>query len=80
MESCRKFKLIQALIVVLIVYKNEVDPIKIESTEWSQHSPIISLWGFFQTLKVRLLISPWLDPAEFRTHPRYYGLTCCLQE
>ena len=32
MESCRKFKLIQALIVVLIVCKNEEDPIKIRST------------------------------------------------
>ena len=28
----RKFKLIQALIVVLIVCKNEEDPFKIEST------------------------------------------------
>ena len=28
----QKFKLIQALIVVLIVYKNEEDPFKIEST------------------------------------------------
>ena len=27
-----KFKLIQALIVVLIVYKNDADPFKIEST------------------------------------------------
>ena len=32
MESCRNLKLIQALIVVLIVCKNEEDPFKIEST------------------------------------------------
>ena len=32
MESCQNFKIIQALIVVLIVYKNEEDPFKIEST------------------------------------------------
>ena len=32
MESCQKFKLIKALIVVLIVCKNEEDPYKIEST------------------------------------------------
>ena len=41
-----KFKLIQALIVVLIVCKNEEDPLKIET-------PIISLLGFLQTLKGR---------------------------
>ena len=27
-----KFKLIQALIVVLLIYKNEIDPFKFEST------------------------------------------------
>ena len=32
MESCREFKLIQALIVVLIACKNKEDPFKIEST------------------------------------------------
>ena len=32
MESCRNTKLIQVLIVVLIVCKNEEDPFKIEST------------------------------------------------
>ena len=32
MESCRNSKLIQALIVVLIVCKNEEDPFKIKST------------------------------------------------
>ena len=47
-----KFKLIQALIVVLIVCKNEEDPFKIESTRMvTTFLPIISLWGFFQTLK-----------------------------
>ena len=46
-----KFKLIQALIVALIVCKNEEDPFKIESTSSHNISPIISLLGFFQTLK-----------------------------
>ena len=32
MESCRNSKLIQALIVVLLVCKNDEDPFKIEST------------------------------------------------
>ena len=50
-----KFKLIQAFIVFLVVCKNEEDPFKSESTIESGHniSPIISLWGFFQTLKGR---------------------------
>ena len=32
-------------------------------------SSIISLWGFFQTLKGSELRSPWLDLTEFRTRP-----------
>ena len=32
-----QFKLIQALIVVLIVCKNEEDPFKLKALEWSQH-------------------------------------------
>ena len=34
---------------------------------WSVHnmSPIISLWGFFQTLKGSSLCSQWSDLAEF---------------
>ena len=42
-----KFKLIQAFIVVLLICKDEEDQFRIESTS----SPIISLWGFFHTLK-----------------------------
>ena len=45
-----KFELIQAFMHVLVTCKNEEDQIK---NEGSVHkiSPIISLWGFFQTLK-----------------------------
>ena len=32
-----KFKLIQAVIVVFIVCKNEEDPFKLKALEWSQH-------------------------------------------
>ena len=32
-----KFKLIQAFIVVLLVCKNEEDPLKLKALEWSQH-------------------------------------------
>ena len=35
-------------------------------------SPIISLWGFFQTLKGSKLPSPWSDLTEFQTRPRCY--------
>ena len=38
-----KFKLIQALIVVLLICKNEEDQFKIESTRVVNRSPIISL-------------------------------------
>ena len=42
-----KFKLVQALIVVLIVCKNEEVPFKIESIEWSQHFSHYKSIGFF---------------------------------
>ena len=48
------FKLIQALMYVIITYKYEKDPIK-NSREKVETSffpfPIISLWGFFQTFR-----------------------------
>ena len=46
-----KFKLIQALMHVLDICKNEEDPIKNEGASVHKISPIISIWGFFQTLK-----------------------------
>ena len=36
---------------VLDTCKNEEDPIKNEGASVHKISPIISLWGFFQTLK-----------------------------
>ena len=46
------FKLIQALVYVIVTCKNEMDPFK-NSQEKGGNTifPIISLWGFFQTLK-----------------------------
>ena len=46
------FKLIQALMYVIITCKYEMDPIK-KSREKVETSffPIISLWGFFQMFK-----------------------------
>ena len=42
-------------------------------------SPIISLWGFLQTLKGSKLRSPWSNLAEFRSRPRCYGCSRYLQ-
>ena len=47
-----KFELIQAFMHVLVTCNNEEDPIKNEGARVIiKISPIISLWGFFQTLK-----------------------------
>ena len=46
-----KFELIQAFMHFLLTCKNEVDQIKNEGASVHKISPIISLWGFFQTLK-----------------------------
>ena len=46
-----KFELIQAFIHVLLTCKNDVDQIKNERASVHKISPIISLWGFLQTLK-----------------------------
>ena len=75
-----KFKLIQALIVVLIICKNEEDPFKIESTRVVEHFSHYKSIGIFPNAHEQVTHSPWSDPAEFRTHPRYCGFTCCLQE
>ena len=42
-----KTKLIQALIVVLIVCKNEEDPLKLKALEWSQHYSLNKSMGIF---------------------------------
>ena len=44
--------------------------LKLKALEWRQHFSHYKSIGIFQTLKGRLLISPWSDPAEFRTHLR----------
>ena len=63
------FKIIQALMYVIVTCKYEMDPIKHSREKVA--TPffiIISLWGFFfQTLKGSYLRSRWSDLAEFRT-------------
>ena len=47
-----KFKVIRALMVGLVICKNEEDPSINEGTRVvTTFPPLISLWGFFQTLK-----------------------------
>ena len=44
--------------------------LKMKALDVHNISPIVSQWGFFQTLKGSLLRSPWSDLAEFRPLPR----------
>ena len=44
------------------------------------NSPIISLWGFFKTLKGSSLLSPKSGLAKFWTHLSFYSWPCYLQE
>ena len=59
------FKLIQALMYVIVTCKYEKDPIK------NSQEKVASLFFpyFFQTLKGSLLNSRWLDLAEFQKPP-----------
>ena len=43
-------------------------------------SPILSLWGFFQTLKGSKVCCSGSDLAKFQTYSRYHGCPCYLQE
>ena len=65
---------------VLVTCKNEDDRFKNEGARvFTMISPIISPWGFFQTLKGSLLRSPWSDLADFRIRPRCYECPRYLQ-
>ena len=47
----QKFELIQGFMHVLVICKNEEDPIKNEGPRVATTFLLLSLWGFFQTLK-----------------------------
>ena len=51
MESCRNSNPSKLLWLVLLSARMKKIHPKMKVLEWSQHFPIISLWGFFQTLK-----------------------------
>ena len=52
-----KFKDIQALIVFLVIYKNEEDPLKNEDARVII-SPFINLWEFFRSSSVAISADP----------------------
>ena len=52
---------------------------KLKALEWSQHFSLYKSIGIFSNAQGQVT-HPWLDPAEIRTHPRYYGFPYCLQE
>ena len=66
------FKLIQALMYVIITCKYEKDPIK-NNQEKNAVFQFISL----QCICCRG--NQWLDLAEFRTHPSFYTCPHCFQ-
>ena len=53
MECCRNSYPSKLLWLVLFYTRMKKIHPKMKVLEWTQHSPIMSLWGFFQTLKGR---------------------------
>ena len=51
MESCRNSNPFKLLWLTLLPARMKKIHWKMKELEWSQLFPIISLWGFFQTLK-----------------------------
>ena len=51
MESCRDSNSSELLWLILLSARMKKIHPKMNVLEWSQHSPIISLWIFFETLK-----------------------------
>ena len=80
MESCRNSNPSKLLCLVLLSARMKKIHPKMKVLEWSQHFSHYKSIGIFQTLKGSLLISPWSDPAEFRTHSRFNGCPCYMQE
>ena len=78
-----KFLLIQALMYTIATCKYDKDPIKTAEKKWQHpfpHYPIISIWGFFLTLKGSFLRSRWSNLVEFRTPPSSHACHCYLQD
>ena len=48
--------------VVLVIPKNEGDPIKMKLLEWPQHFPIITQWELSVAMETRVLIGPGPKP------------------
>ena len=65
------FKLIQALMYVIITCKYEKDPIK------NNREKVENRVSNYNTICCHG--NQWLDLAEFRTHPSFYACPHCLQ-
>ena len=50
------FVLVRDFIVILVICKNEEDPIKMKALEWSQHFPHYNLWEIHVAMETRVLI------------------------
>ena len=78
MESCQNSNPSKLLwLVLLSVRMKKIHP-KMKVPEWSQHFSNYKSMGIFPDAQGQL--SPWSDPAKFRTHSRFYGCPCYLQE
>ena len=82
MESCRNSNPCKLLWLVLLSARmKKIHPKKMV-LEWSQHFSHYKSMGIFPDAQgqVTHMISPGSDPAKFRTHSRFYGCPCYLQE
>ena len=62
--SGRNFKLFKLLCMSSLPARMKMIQSKMKELEWSQHFPIINIWGFFQKLKDSSLRSPLSDVAK----------------
>ena len=65
-------------LVLLSARMKKIHP-KMKVLEWSQHFSHYKSMEIFPDAQGQL-ISPWSDPAEFRTHSRFHGCPCYLQD
>ena len=80
MESCLNSNPSKLLWLTLLPARIKKIHSKLKALERSQHFSDYKSMGIFPNTQGQVTHYPWSDPTEFRTHPRYYGFPCCLQE
>ena len=80
MESCRNSNSSELLLLVFLSARIKKIHPKMKVLEWSRHFSHYKSMRIFPDAQGQQLISPWSNPAEFRTHLRFYGCPCYLQE